>query len=60
MRNFTSAVAFSLGTGNLFKNPKFVLDSFKQSFNTIQPQFLFIIVAVKFFEGFFNFISFCF
>ena len=40
MRNFTSAVAFSLGTGNLFKNPKFVLDSFKQSFNTIQPQLL--------------------
>jgi hypothetical protein len=41
MRNFTSAVAFSLGTGNLFKNPKFVLDSFKQSFNTIQPQLLY-------------------
>ena len=41
MRNFTSAVAFSLGTGNLFKNPKFVLDSFKKSFNTIQPQLLY-------------------
>jgi len=41
MRNFTSAVAFSLGTGNLFKNPKFVLDSFKNSFNTIQPQLLY-------------------
>ncbi|MBD1133633.1 hypothetical protein IDH23_03305, partial [Pelagibacterales bacterium SAG-MED44] len=26
---------------NLFKNPKFVLDSFKQSFNTIQPQLLY-------------------
>ena len=38
MRNFTSAVAFSLGTGNLFKNPKFILDSFQRSFNTIQPQ----------------------
>ena len=25
MRNFKSAVAFSLGTGNLFKNPKFVI-----------------------------------
>ena len=41
MRNFTSAVAFSLGTGNLFKNPKFVIDSFKKSFNTIQPQLLY-------------------
>jgi hypothetical protein len=41
MRNFTSAVAFSLGTGNLFKNPKFVLDSFRQSFNSIQPQLLY-------------------
>ena len=41
MRNFTSAVAFSLGTGNLFKNPKFVLDSFKKSFNTIQPQLIY-------------------
>ena len=41
MRNFTSAVAFSLGTGNLFKNPKFILSSFKKSFNTIQPQLLY-------------------
>ena len=41
MRNFTSAVAFSLGTGNLFKNPKFVIDSFKKSFNTIQPQLIY-------------------
>jgi hypothetical protein len=38
MRNFTSAVAFSAGTGNLFKDPRFILRSFKQSFNTIQPQ----------------------
>ena len=38
MRNFTSAVAFSAGTGNLFKDPRFILKSFKQSFNTIQPQ----------------------
>jgi len=38
MRNFTSAVAFSVGTGNLFKDPRFILRSFKQSFNTIQPQ----------------------
>ena len=41
MRNFTSAVAFSLGTGNMFKNPKFILDNFKKSFNTIQPQLLY-------------------
>ena len=41
MRNFTSAVAFSLGTGNLFKNPAFVLSNFKKSFNTIQPQLLY-------------------
>ena len=41
MRNFTSAVAFSLGTGNLFKNPAFVLQNFKKSFNTIQPQLLY-------------------
>ena len=38
MRNFTSAVAFSAGTGNLFKDPRFILNSFKQSFNAIQPQ----------------------
>ena len=38
MRNFTSAVAFSVGTGNMFKDPRFILRSFKQSFNTIQPQ----------------------
>ena len=41
MRNFTSAVAFSLGTGNLFKDPRFVLSNFKKSFNTIQPQLLY-------------------
>ena len=41
MRNFTSAVAFSLGTGNLFKNPAFVLQNFRKSFNTIQPQLLY-------------------
>ena len=41
MRNFTSDVAFSLGTGNRFKNPKFILDSFQKSFNTIQPQLLY-------------------
>ena len=41
MRNFTSAVAFSVGTGNLFKDPRFILRSFKQSFNTIQPQLLY-------------------
>ena len=28
MRNFTSAVAFSLGTGNLFKNPKICFKKF--------------------------------
>ena len=38
MRNFTSAVAFSAGTGNLFKDPRFILRSFKQSFNTITAQ----------------------
>jgi len=41
MRNFTSAVAFSAGTGNLFKDPRFILRSFKQSFNTIQPQIVY-------------------
>jgi len=41
MRNFTSAVAFSLGTGNLFKDPRFLLSNFKKSFNTIQPQLLY-------------------
>ena len=41
MRNFTSAVAFSLGTGNLFKNPAFVLQNFKKSFKTLQPQLLY-------------------
>ena len=41
MRNFTSAVAFSVGTGNMFKDPRFILRSFKQSFNTIQPQILY-------------------
>ena len=41
MRNFTSAVAFSLGTGNLFKDPRFILSNFKKSFNTIQPQLLY-------------------
>ena len=41
MRNFTSAVAFSYATGNLFKDPRFILSSFKKSFNTIQPQLLY-------------------
>jgi len=41
MRNFTSAVAFSLGTGNLFKDPRFILSNFRKSFNTIQPQLLY-------------------
>ena len=41
MRNFTSAVAFSVGTGNMFKDPRFILRSFKQSFNTIQPQIMY-------------------
>ena len=41
MRNFTSAVAFSLGTGNLFKNPAFILKNFKKSFQTVQPQLLY-------------------
>ena len=40
-RNFFSATAFSLGTGNLFKNPKFILDNYKRSFNTIQPQLIY-------------------
>jgi len=41
MRNFTSAVAFSYATGNLFKNPAFILSNFRKSFNTIQPQLLY-------------------
>ena len=30
MRNFTSAVAFSLGTGNLFKDSRFILGNFRK------------------------------
>ena len=48
MRNFTSAVAFSYATGNLFKDPRFILRSFKQSFNTIQPQ---VSIIQKFTRG---------
>ena len=40
-RNFSSATAFSLATGNLFKNPVTILKNAKQSFNTIQPQMLY-------------------
>ena len=40
-RNFMSATSFSLATGNLFKNPITILKNAKQSFNTIQPQFMY-------------------
>jgi hypothetical protein len=40
-RNFITSAQFSLGTGNLFKNPVEMVRNFKQSFNTIQPQLLY-------------------
>ena len=36
-----SATAFSLGTGNLFKNPVTMLKNARQSFKTIQPQLIY-------------------
>ena len=40
-RNFITSAQFSLGTGNLFKNPVEMVRNFKQAFNTIQPQLLY-------------------
>ena len=40
-RNFITAAQFSLGSGNLYKNPVTILKNFKQAFNTIQPQLLY-------------------
>ncbi len=40
-RNFMSASAFSLATGNLFKNPVTILKNARQSFKTIQPQLIY-------------------
>jgi len=40
-RNFLTSAQFSLGTGNLFKNPVEIVRNFKQAFNTIQPQLLY-------------------
>ena len=40
-RNFLTSAQFSLGTGNLFKNPIEMVRNFKQAFNTIQPQLLY-------------------
>ena len=40
-RNFITASQFSLGTGNLFKNPVTIVKNFREAFNTIQPQLLY-------------------
>jgi hypothetical protein len=40
-RNFLTSAQFSLGTGNLFKNPVDIVRNFKQAFNTVQPQLLY-------------------
>jgi len=40
-RNFFTATQFAAGTGNLFKNPKTLVQNFRQAFNTIQPQLLY-------------------
>jgi hypothetical protein len=40
-RNFITSAQFSLGTGNLFKNPVEMVRNFKEAFNTIQPQLLY-------------------
>ena len=37
-RNFTTSAAFTIGTGNIFKNPQFLLKSAMRSWSTIQPQ----------------------
>jgi hypothetical protein len=40
-RNFFGSGVLSLGTGNVFKDPRKLVANFKQAFNTIQPQLLY-------------------
>jgi hypothetical protein len=40
-RNFATSALFSLGTGNLTKNPITSLRNFRKAWNTIQPQLLY-------------------
>ena len=40
-RNFFGSSILSLGTGNVFKDPRKIVANFKQAFNTIQPQLLY-------------------
>jgi len=40
-RNFVTQGQFVLGNGNLFKDPRKMVDNFKRAFNTIQPQLLY-------------------
>jgi hypothetical protein len=40
-RNFITQAEFALITGNLFKDPRKIVENFKRAFNTIQPQLLY-------------------
>ena len=40
-RNFVTQGQFVLGNGNLFKDPRKIVENFKRAFNTIQPQLLY-------------------
>jgi hypothetical protein len=40
-RNFVTQGQFVLLNGNLFKDPRKIVDNFKRAFNTIQPQLLY-------------------
>lgn len=41
IKNPLQNIALTVGTGNAFKNPKFLLESAKRAFNTVQPQLLY-------------------
>ena len=40
-RNFITQGQFVFGNGNLFKDPRKIVENFKRAFNTIQPQLLY-------------------
>jgi DNA-binding transcriptional regulator YhcF (GntR family) len=40
-RNFITQGQFVLANGNLFKDPRKIVDNFKRAFNTIQPQLIY-------------------
>ena len=40
-RNFITQGQFVLSNGNLFKDPRKIVDNFKRAFNTIQPQLIY-------------------